>query len=274
MGKNYQKKLALLAKQQGGNVVDSCTARSINPEAEQKAAIILQHKILRIITEKEAGELRPSKKESIGVITVVPRIYENEIQVLTVTENNSFNKGYTFMKLPSFTMKARDENLSDCLHREGVSELDRNIGDFIFVCGAEFESSIPGERHHKLCFIAKEFGKFPVSGKIISKAEEIKIKLKSKATLFVEGGHDLILKKPKRKNPRIYTPSEPDIISVQWVEIREAFKKIPKSQKIMVQPIVEKLRKLSFEFWNSTPMVTPELTFMEGTFGTSIFQPK
>ncbi len=242
-------------------MISASQAKEIDPNIRPGFAIVNKLCIEEILTEEQARTLLPSRTTSIGLILIVPRLIGKTVELLTITERNSYNPTHPTIKFPSFTMKARDGHHENGLCRESVQETDHLLSDFIFVCGGKYTSSIEGEHHYKLCFLAKKHA--PASLQVIGLPEKTSIVPTT----------NYVLSKKQRPRLKLYHPKEPGILSVDWRPIDDVEKRIPKSQRTMFGPIIEKVRILSPDHWRYTPDIQSQFSFMEGEYQTKLYQP-
>jgi hypothetical protein len=145
------------------------------------------------------------------------------------------------------------------LGREAQPETDHIMNDFVFVCAAKYSSSIKGEEHYKVCYIAKRHAPASLSIVGIPTMEILRL-----YTLVCSSG---------KRIPRLYHPTEPGILKVYWKPLHQVERTIPKSQRTMFGPIIEKITSLSREYWEHTPSLVPQIPFVEGIYDTKIYQP-
>lgn len=257
----YAQKQKLLQTLQDKNqqVIGISDAKIIDPSIKNGFAIVNNLSIEEILTEEQAMTLQPSRTVSIGQILVVPRIINGKIDLLIIKERNSHNPNYTVDKFPSFTMKARDHGALNTLGREAQPETDHIMSDFVFVCAGKYSTSIEGEDHYKVCYIAKKHA--PASLSIVGHSPSVGLSVKNSPV------------QSWKKIPKLYHPTEAGILKVYWKPINEVEKIIPKSQRTMFGPIVEKITSLSRDYWEHTPHIRPEIPFVEGPYQTKIYQP-
>ncbi len=242
-----------------GQYLDAAAAKAIDPNIKPGFAIVNKLEIKQILSEEEARKLRPSPTLSIGLVLVPVRLIKGSVQVMTISEHNDYNPQRLTTKFPSITMKARDESFESALSREGIGETDHYLDDFEFVCAAEYSSITSGQQHYKVCFLAKE--QAPASLRVERiPTEEIKFSTKH-----------MILKRLSKK--KLYHPKEQGIESADWRLLQEVEKLLPRSQKTLFGPIVQKVMKLSKEYWFRTPNLTPQYPFQEGEYQTKLHQP-
>lgn len=258
----YAQKQKLLQTLQGKDqqVISVSDAKIINPSIENGFAIVNNLSIEEILTEEQAMALQPSRTVSVGQILVVPRIINGKIDLLMIKERNSHNPNYPVDKFPSFTMKARDHGALNTLGREAQPETDHVMNDFVFVCAGKYSTSVKGEDHYKVCYIAKRHA--PASLSIVDTPSSGDHSIKNSPVL-----------QSWKRVPKLYHPTEAGILKVYWKPLLEVERTIPKSQRTMFGPIVEKITSLSRDYWEHTPHIRPEIPFVEGPYQTKIYQP-
>lgn len=118
-----------------------------------------QSAILRIVSEEEALQLRPESGLSVAVVVIIPRFEKNTVETLLIKERNSYNPQVITAKFPSGSMEHQDKDIIAAVIRESRMETGYESRNIQFCFAAEYSSTIQGERHIKVFFLAKDHEK-------------------------------------------------------------------------------------------------------------------
>lgn len=202
----------------------------------EQGEMYLKSEILRILPEAEAMSLRVMANVSIGIVVIIPRFNKelNRFELTTITEKNAKDPRIK-TKFPSGGLMAGEHPFAGA-ERETVTETGYKVSkdQFIFVCAAEYSTTVTGETHYKVYVIAPNY---------IHVGEPI------------YDGEDMI-------------------ISVDWRPFKEIERIIPKAQRTGLQPVIEKLKGLNPEYAWALMNERVKMQFVEGVYDIRIVEEK
>lgn len=185
-------------------------------------------KVLRILSEEEALNLRARPGVSIAVVIVFTMLVNKKVKVTTITERNrkdTHSDNPVKTKFPSGGLEYGEHPFA-AAKRELRTETGWETDDFVLAWAAEYSTTVVGETHYKLFVIAKN---------------------------------------AKKVGEPIFDGSD-EILSVDWRDFETIEEHIVMGQRIGLQPVIEKLCTIDRDYALDLMNMKARMRAMEGTY--------